>query len=167
MFQSAERTRTRSGKTSAEASLSDSGFASPSAPPPPQIIGSSATEQEETPAAAAAMTRSASLDETFIMSPLTTLVRCEASSSTPLLSGSGQVVPPCQYFLRRGAPHRWASTPLLQKVSSFGTNGNQCCGSGSALDPLQELPGSVLQIRIRIHTCKYRIKWRKKISDIN
>ena len=161
MFQSAERTRTRSGKTSAEASLSDSGFASPSAPPPPQIIVSSATEQEET--TAAAMTRSASLDETFIMSPLTTLVRCEASSSTPLLSGSGQVVPPCQYFLRRGAPHRWASTPLLQKASSIGTNRNQCCRSGSVLDPIQELPGSVIRIRIRIHTCKYRIKWRKKM----
>ena len=34
---------------------------------------------------------------------------------------------------------------------------NQCCGSGSVLDPYS---------RIRIHTCKYRIKWRQKMSDL-
>ena len=38
------------------------------------------------------------------------------------------------------------------------------------LDPywirIQELSGSVFQIRIRIHTCKYRIKWRLKRCKI-
>ena len=45
---------------------------------------------------------------------------------------------------------------------------------GSVVDPdpywirIQELPGSesVFGIWIRIHTCKYRIKWRQKMSDL-
>ena len=44
----------------------------------------------------------------------------------------------------------------------------------SAVDPdlywirIQELhgSGSICRIRIRIHTCKYRLKWRQKISDL-
>ena len=46
----------------------------------------------------------------------------------------------------------------------------------SVVDPdpywirIQELPGSgsgsVFRIRIRIHTCKYRLKWRQKMYDL-
>ena len=41
----------------------------------------------------------------------------------------------------------------------------QCCGSIPYRICIQELPGSgsVFGIRVRIHTCKYRIKWRPKM----
>ena len=56
--------------------------------------------------------------------------------------------------------------PLCEKSFGIGTTGT------SVADPDPWNPyhfpgsGSVFEIRTRIHTCKYRIKWRQKMSDL-
>ena len=51
-----------------------------------------------------------------------------------------------------------SSTDSLE--TNLPVNINQCCGSGFVGI------GSLFGIRIRIHTCNNRIKWRQKMSDL-
>ena len=53
-----------------------------------------------------------------------------------------------------------SSTDSLE--TNLPANINQCCGSGSGFVGI----GSVFGIRIRIHTCNNRIKWRQKMLDL-
>ena len=73
-------------------------------------------------------------------------------------------------FRKKRAIHSenlWANSQPWSGVSN-----STCWYWYSVVDPdpycirIQELPGSVIGIRIRIYTCKYRLKWRQKMQDL-
>ena len=56
----------------------------------------------------------------------------------------------------------WSKLWVLEEPDQKRQCWEQCCGSRSVLD----LYSGASWIRIWIHACKYRIKWRQKMSDL-